>query len=144
MAENKTKPSAKNVSAFLAAQKNQPYEDCMQLLELFSSVSGKSPTMWGSSIIGFGKYYYKNTAQKKAEWFLTGFSPRKQHFAIYIMTGLDAFKEDLKRIGPHKTGVSCIYFKQLDQIRLNVLKQIIMQSIKTLNQCTSCIRIENP
>jgi len=53
--------------------------DSFALLELFQKVTGEKAVMWGDSIVGFGMYHYKSErSAQEGDWFLVGFSPRKQ------------------------------------------------------------------
>jgi uncharacterized protein YdhG (YjbR/CyaY superfamily) len=88
------------------------------------------PEMWGSSIIGFGRYRYKYESGREGEWFLTGFSPRKQNLTLYIMAGFEEYDELLKQLGKYKTGKACLYIKRLDEVNLPTLKKLIQQSVK--------------
>ena len=90
--------------------------------------------MWGTSIIGFGKYHYKSERSKQeGDWPLAGFSPRKQALTLYIMPGVDKFKELLKNLGKYKLGSgSCIYIKNLEDVDIKVLKELIEKAYKTM------------
>jgi hypothetical protein len=46
------------------------------------------------------------------------------------MGGLENQKDKLKKLGKHKTGKSCLYIKSLEDIDKNVLKEMIIQSVK--------------
>jgi hypothetical protein len=90
--------------------------------------------MWGSSIIGFGSYHYKYESGREGDWFLTGFSPRKQNLTLYIMAGFAQYDELMKKLGKYKTGKSCLYVKSLADIDLATLKTLIQQSVKHTTQ----------
>jgi hypothetical protein len=92
-------------------------------------VTGVEPVMWGDSIIGFGKYRYKYASGREAEWFLTGFAPRKQSLTLYIMSGFDEYDNLLDQLGKHSTGKSCLYVKKLDDIDMDVLRDLVEQSV---------------
>ena len=85
--------------------------------------------MWGSSIIGFGKYHYKYESGREGDWFLCGFSPRVQSLTLYIMTGFSKYDELLSKIGKYKTGKACFYINKIEDINLDVLKQLISESV---------------
>ena len=94
MAELKTKRNEGDVEAFLnsvADEKKQ--QDSFTILKLMKDVTGKEPEMWGDSIIGFGSYHYKYASGREGDWFLTGFSPRKQNLTLYIMAGFNEYEQ---------------------------------------------------
>jgi len=84
--------------------------------------------MWGPSIIGFGSYHYCYDSGREGDWFLTGFSPRKQNLSVYIMSGFAKYDSLMKKLGKHKTGKSCLYINKLEDIDLDVLKELIKRS----------------
>ena len=131
MAELKTKPNKLSVEKFLNSIKDeQKRKDSFQVLEMMKKITKEEPIMWGPSIIGFGKYHYKYASGREGDWFLTGFSPRKQNLTLYIMSGFKRYNELMKKLGKHKTGSSCLYINKLDDIDLKVLKVLISESVK--------------
>ncbi|MDX1587012.1 MAG: DUF1801 domain-containing protein [Balneolaceae bacterium] len=130
MSALKTRQNDGNVLAFLnAVEDNQKKEDSLELLDMMEKVTGEVPKMWGPSIIGFGKYHYKYESGREGNWFLTGFSPRKQNMSVYIMPGFEHFTHLTKQLGKHSTGKSCLYFKRLSDIDQNILAQLIKESV---------------
>lgn len=104
-------------------------QDSFILLKLFSKITGENPKMWGSSIIGFGKYHYKSERSKQeGDWPLTGFSPRKQNLTLYIMQGFADYQDVLNDLGKHKTSVSCLYINKLADVDMAVLEKLIKKS----------------
>ena len=135
MAELKTKSTAASVEEFINhINDNSRRRDCQTLLQLMQEVTGIAPKMWGGSIVGFGSYHYRYASGREGDWFLTGFSPRKQDLTIYIMSGFDRYNELLSRLGRFKTGKSCLYIKRLEDIDLDLLKQLITASVADMKQ----------
>lgn len=134
MVENKTKPSSGDVMAFLDKIADPVRRsDCMRLKELMQRLTGAPPLMWGDSIVGFGTYRYRYASGREGEWFLTGFSPRKQNLTLYISCALDQYKEILSNLGKHKHGKGCLYLNKLEDIDLKVLEELISSSIDGVN-----------
>lgn len=133
MADVKTKVSERSVDDFLAAvEPEQKRLDSQSVCALMAEVTGEEPRMWGASIVGFGQYHYVYESGREADWMLVGFSPRKQNLTLYIMSGFAAYGELMERLGPHKTGKSCLYIKRLSDLNLDVLKELISQSVQHL------------
>lgn len=133
-AELKTKPTKADVEKFLNSIKDeQKREDSFKILKLMKQITKEEPKMWGSSIIGFGNYHYKYASGREGDWFLTGFSPRKQSLALYMMTYLEKHEKILKRLGKYKTGKGCLYINKLKDVDMKVLKELITTSVKKLN-----------
>lgn len=130
MAENKTQPTAKSVTAFLDAVENEKRRaDAYRLLEIFNRLMPEPAILWGESLIGYGSYYYKYDSGREGDFFLTGFAPRKQNLSIYIIAGFEPFSELLGKLGKYKTGASCLYVNKLEDIDLDVLEELIKQSV---------------
>jgi hypothetical protein len=108
--------------------------DAEILLKLMQEITGSNPVMWGDSIIGFGSYHYVYESGREGDWFLTGFSPRKQNMTIYIMDGFSKYERELEKLGKSKNSVSCLYVKRLSDINLEVLQGILRNSVADLKK----------
>lgn len=139
MAELKTTKNNASVAAFLETVKEEnKRKDCEIILKLMKQVSKETPKMWGASIVGFGSYHYKSAKTKReGDWFITGFSPRKQNITLYIMPGIDYYKELVKKLGKCKTSVSCLYINKLADIELPVLKELISTAYTTMKEISN-------
>jgi hypothetical protein len=135
MAAPKTKMTNSSVSSFLnTIQYEERKKDCMAVCSIMQQATGAAPKMWGSSIIGFGNYTYKNKTGKSTDWFITGFSPRKKSLTLYIMPGIDYYKELVKKLGKYKTSVSCLYINKLADIDTRVLKELVTAACKKMKE----------
>mgnify|MGYP001818533911 CR=1 FL=1 len=135
MAELKTQPTRKSVRRYISQLENPVRrQDCEKLLDEMTRVTGESPVLWGDSIVGFGRYHYRQKSGQKAIWPLTGFSPRKQNLTIYIMPGFGKYAALLSRLGKHKHSVSCLYVNKLADINMDVLSELIADSVKVMKQ----------
>jgi hypothetical protein len=135
MSKPKTKQNDKDVTAFLNdIEHDRKRKEAFQLLDIFKEVTGEPPKMWGSSIIGFGKYRYVYKSGREGDWMLTGFSPRKAKHSLYIMSGFSKFDELMEKLGKHKTGKSCLYVNKLEDIDIEVLKELIDSSVMHMKE----------
>ena len=128
MGELKTQENDASVTDFIdAVPEETKRRDSYVLLELFKRVTGQEPRMWGTSIIGFGKYHYKSErSTQEGDWPLAAFSPRKQNLTLYFMSGFDTFlAEDLAKLGKHKTSKACLYINRLADVDVAVLEQAV-------------------
>lgn len=130
MAELKTKENEGDVVAFLnGVADDRKRQDSFAVLALMQEVTQMEPKMWGASIVGFGQYHYKYESGREGDWFLTGFSPRKQNLTLYIMAGFDGYDELMAKLGKHKTGKSCLYINKLADVDTAVLRELVTQSV---------------
>lgn len=120
--------------AFVAGLPNARRADCEQLLSLMTRLSGAAATMWGPSIVGFGRYQYRYASGRSGDWMRIGFSPRKQNLTLYLMNGFDDYDALLSKLGPHSTGASCLYIKRLADVDLDVLTTMITQSLQAMRE----------
>ena len=134
MAELKTKQTEESVEAFLnGVADEKKRQDCFTILELMKQVTGMEPKMWGTSLVGFGSYHYKYKSGREGDWFLTGFSPRKQNLTLYIMSGFSQYDALLSTLGKFKTGKSCLYIKKIEDIDFQTLRELVKQSVAKLS-----------
>ena len=101
-------------------------------------ITGKPPKMWGTSIVGYGKYHYKYKSGREGDWFITGFAPRKQNLTIYIMPGFTRYPDIMKKLGKYKLGVSCLYIKSLADIDEKLLSELIEKSVFDMREMYEC------
>ena len=132
MAENKTKITKESVPDFIAAVENEEQrKDSKTLLKIFTEVTKEKAALWNNAVIGFGTFHYQSEKSKQAgDWFMTGFSPRKQYITVYIIPGVSKYPGLLKTLGKFKASSgSCLNIKRLSDINMDVLKQLIRESI---------------
>jgi len=135
MVELKTKRTAASVTAFLRRVADDTRrKDCLTVLRIMKQATKAQPKMWGTSIVGFGSYHYKYASGRQADWFLTGFAPRKQNLTLYIMAGAGRHKPLLAKLGKYKTGRSCLYIKRLADVNVTILRQLVSASVRRMKQ----------
>ncbi len=133
MTELKTRPTKKSVDDFLKKVDHPTKrEDSYKILNLLKEVTKEEPIMWGDSIVGFGTYHYKYASGREADWFLVGFSPRKQNLTVYLTSGFEKYDEILNDLGKFRTGKSCLYINKLKDIDMEKLKELVSESVKHL------------
>jgi hypothetical protein len=127
---NKTRASEASVEDFInSVDDEQKRADSWDMIALMERITGHPARMWGSSMVGFGTYHYRYESGREGDFFLTGFSPRKTAFTVYIMPGFSNYDELMSRLGPYKTGKSCLYLKNLQVVDRDVLEELIADSV---------------
>jgi hypothetical protein len=138
MADLKTKQNEQSVEAFLnGIEDEKRRQDCFAVLELMKKATNAEPKMWGDSIVGFGQYHYKYASGREGDFFLSGFSPRKQNLTLYINSGFTQYDELMSRLGKYKTGKACLYVKKLDDVDMTTLNELIQQSVEHMVKTNS-------
>ncbi|WP_445452860.1 DUF1801 domain-containing protein [Flavobacterium sp. 25HG05S-40] len=130
MAKNKTTTTDASVFDFLQNVTNEvKRNDSFQLVNIFKSITGCEPKMYGPTIIGFGNYHYKYESGYEGNAPIAAFSPRKEAIVFYFSTEFEHREQLLEKLGKHKSGKSCVYIKKLDDINLSILEELTKASI---------------
>ncbi|WP_396593860.1 DUF1801 domain-containing protein [Brevundimonas sp. R86498] len=133
MADAKTKPTAASVDEFIASVDNPGRrEDAQAIVALLAEASGEPATMWGTSIIGFGRYHYRYDSGREGDAPLVAFSPRKANLVLYLAGEDPARSALLARLGRHRTGQACVYLDRLSDVDADVVRDLARLSIQTL------------
>ncbi len=135
MATMKTIKNQDSVSAFIEnVEDERKREDCRMLIKIMSQITGSQAAMWGSSIVGFGSYHYRYASGREGDFFLTGFSPRKQNLTVYVMPGFSQYDSLMQKLGKHKVGKSCLYMKKLEDVDIWILTRLIDESVQEMRR----------
>ena len=130
MAENKTQANEADVAAFLNSVADpQRREDAIALVPMMERLAGERARMWGSSIVGFGRYHYRYDSGREGDAPRIAFSPRAAALTLYLMGDFPEREALMARLGKHKTGKGCLYIKRLSDVDQPVLEQLIAASL---------------
>jgi hypothetical protein len=91
--------------------------------------------MWGK-IIGYGTYHYSYASGREGDWMKIGLANNKQYISVYVCAFRDgkAVPEFyIDQLPKASIGRSCIRFKQVSDIDLHVLKQVILDGLGTFD-----------
>jgi hypothetical protein len=131
VAELKTRPTDADVGAFLDSVADERRRgDAKTVCRLMQEVTGQEPVLWGASIVGFGNVRLRYASGRELDWPVIGFSPRKAATTVYLMEGFEDRADLLGRLGPHLIGKSCLYLKRLSDVDLDVLRELIAESVR--------------
>jgi hypothetical protein len=135
MADNKTKRTGASVDDYIVARGNeQQRADCAALTALLEKITRQPPRMWGPSIVGFGAYRYTYESGRSGEAPWVGFAIRGRELVVYLFAEGNEQKALLSRLGPHKIGKSCLYFKRLADLDRAVLEKLVAGSVSEVRQ----------
>lgn len=135
MAENKTKPTGASVEDYLASRANeQQAADSRQLMTLLASVTGEEPVMWGPSIVGYGRYRYTYESGRTGEAPVVGFAIRGRETVVYLVTEGAEQQALLAKLGKHRIGKVCVYYKKLADLDLEVLERLVENTVEFLRR----------
>jgi len=130
MAETKTKPTDASVDSYLASRANpEQLTDCKSIMAICKRVTKQQPKMWGPSIVGYGSYTYRYESGHSGDACLVGFAVRGKELVVYVNAESPEQVDLLAKLGKHKMGKSCLYFKRLADLDANVLEALIAESV---------------
>ena len=130
MSEAKTKPSTASIDEYLASKATEDQRaDCKALMALLKRVTKQTPKMWGPSIVGYGSYSYTYESGRTGESCITGFAVRGKELVLYLVAESPEQQELLTRLGKHKMGKACLYFKRLADLDAKVLESLVSASV---------------
>jgi hypothetical protein len=133
--ELKTQKNKASVQEFIAAIKDpERRSDAKAVLQLMQAATREKPVMWGTAMVGFGQFRYKRRDGSEHNFFMTGFSPRKDNLTIYSMSHFQQYGALMKKLGKYKLGTGCLYIRHLSDINLPVLKALIAQGYKDMKK----------
>lgn len=92
--------------------------------------SGMGP----SPLIGYGKYHYKSASGREGDWFTIGLVSVKTGYALHICVGGEGgylVEQNAAKLGKVKTGRSCINFKKLEDLKLDIAMKLVKQAAKS-------------
>lgn len=140
MAKNKTDFTARDVNDFINSfvDNENRRQESFRLIELMSELTGEKPQMYGSSIIGFGIYHYKYPSGHQGSAPVIAFSPRKSNFTFYIYSDTPKSQLIIEKLGKFKMTKACIYVKKIEDIDLDILKELCIESIKYISEHNEC------
>lgn len=135
MTETKTKPTGASVDAYLASRASpEQLADCQALMAICQRVTRQPPRMWGPSIVGYGSYTYRYESGHSGDACLTGFAVRGRELVVYLVAENPEQVELLARLGRHRMGRACLYFKRLADLDVGVLEALIARSVAELRR----------
>ena len=123
------KKTGGSVAGFIAGvTPEKRRRDAETMVALMSEVTGREPELWGT-IVGFGSCHYAYPTGTQGDSPIAGFAPRKQATTVYLLS-TDSHSEQLAELGPHDTGVGCLYVKDLEAVDTDVLREIIAEDYR--------------
>jgi len=135
MSDTKTKPTDESIDAYLASRASpEQLTDCRALMAICERVTQQQPKMWGPSIVGYGSYSYKYASGHSGDACLIGFAIRGRDLVIYVVAVDPDQVALLARLGKHKMGKSCLYFKRLADLDVQVLEALIAGTVAQLRR----------
>lgn len=94
---------------------------------------------WGGSeqtILGFGEFNFTKSDKKEIEWFMIGISRQKNYYSLYVNAVKDnqyLIKSYANKLGKTKIGSSSISFTKIENVNLDNLKELFIETLAIYN-----------
>ena len=136
MAELKTKLTKASVAGFIdSIRDEQVRADCKRIASIMKKATSAKAEMWGSAIVGFGRYHYRGSSGREGDWMQVGLSPRKNNITLYLTSGVRGHEALLAKLGKHSHSKGgCLYVKRLSDIHVPTLEKLVSASVKRVRQ----------
>lgn len=88
------------------------------------------PALW-QGMLGYGSYHYRYATGREGDTFVVGLANQKQYVSLYISAVVDGeylAEANAGRLGKVSVGKSCIRFKRLDDLNLDVVAELVRQA----------------
>lgn len=130
----KTQPGDKPVESLFEELDEAKRKEAETIHKMMQEITGEPGKIWGKDLVGYGSYTYTTKSGTTNNWFLTGFSPRKTKFSLYIISGVEHYEHVLSKLGKYKNGKSCLYVNKLADVDLDVLKVLITMGYEDMKE----------
>jgi hypothetical protein len=133
MAEPKTRPTHASVASFLGTiRQSERQRDARAVAAMMRAATGARATMWGPTIIGFGRQPIPGSTGRTTEWPVAAFAPRSTGLVLYFLPDFLAHHPLLPRLGKHRVGKSCLYVRRLADVDVPTLRRLVTASVRTV------------
>lgn len=122
------KNEATSVEEYLLMVPNDRKKDIDFLHEFIQKSVPKLKPYYASNMIGYGSFYYLDSKKQKKDWPIISLANQKNYITIYVCAIVEdkvAAAEYKKDLGKLTKGISCIRFKNIEEIKLETLKKVL-------------------
>jgi hypothetical protein len=107
--------------------------DILELHKLIIKTVPKFKPFMISGMIGYGSYHYKYPSGREGDWSIVSLASQKNYISLYVSCIdkekylAESYKDKLPKAS---IGKSCIRFKKLEDVDLDVIKEILLKAEK--------------
>ena len=126
------KNEAKSVEEYLLMVPSDRKKDIDFLHDFIQKSVPKLKPYYASNMIGYGSFYYLDSKKQKKDWPIISLANQKNYITIYVCALIEGkvageYKKDLGKL---TKGISCIRFKNIEEIKLETLKKVLQLAEK--------------
>jgi len=117
---------------FLEALEDPRREEVARLHALIVETVPELEPHVASGMLAYGHYRYRYESGREGEWFSIGLASRKQGISLYIVAECEGggylAERYRERLPKASIGKSCVRFKRLADVDIDVLRELIAES----------------
>ena len=124
---------AKTIEEYIASIEEPRRSDVIELDKFIRKVAPTLTPHFATNMLGYGTFHYKSKSGREGDWQVIGLASQKNYISIYlcaIVDGKYVAESFGKKLGNVDVGKSCIRFKKLSDIKLEVLEEAIKKGAK--------------
>lgn len=124
---------AKSVEELISKIDEPRRSEIKKIHEFIRKIVPNLPVGLYGAIIGYGNYHYKYSSGREGDWMLIGLASQKNYISLYICAtenGEYLAEKNKEELPKASVGKSCIRFKKLEDVNLEVLKKLILKAEK--------------
>jgi hypothetical protein len=126
--------AAKTVDEYLAALPEERKEAFLFLHEFIQKTAPSLKSHFAYNMLGYGSMKYLNHKKDVIDWPIVSLANQKNYISLYICAaenGEYIAEKNKDRLGKVKVGKSCIQIKKIEDLNLDVLKEVIKSAEKS-------------
>jgi len=124
---------AKTVKEYMAAL---PADRKKVIADIHAFIQKTVPSLkahFAYNMLGYGSFPYKNYKKEMITWPVVSLASQKNYISLYVCAvenGKYIAEKNAKDLGKVSVGKSCIRFKRLEDLNLDVLKKVLKSAAK--------------
>jgi hypothetical protein len=122
------KSSATTIDEYIGSVPEDRQEAIKFLHEFIQKSAPKLKPHFAANMLGYGSFQYLDSKKQPQDWPVVAMANQKNYISIYVCAledGQYAAEKYAPKLGKVSVGRSCIRFKKLEDVDLDVLKQVL-------------------
>lgn len=132
---NMFKPTvAKTVDEYLSALPDERKEPILFLHDFIQKTAPSLKSYFAYNMLGYGAFKCRNSKKEIIDWPTISLASQKNYISLYICAVENneyIVEKNKDRLGKVSVGRSCIRFKKLEDLNLDVLKVVLKKAEKS-------------
>lgn len=128
------KLKADSIKSYIESIDDKTRKDQIMVLdELIKKTVPQLKPHFAYNMLGYGTFKYVNYKKETIDWPTIAMASQKNYISIYVCSlanGKYLAETYKEKLGKVSVGKSCIRFKKVDDINLDILKEILIKAAK--------------